>query len=85
MTCGGAIHAPLRPFDCALELNTVVACFIECFPQLCQPSGAHAINLPYVYVNANVMPEISWKVAKKPSKFLYPSDTKRTCRLDPEL
>lgn len=59
MTCGGAIHAPLRLFDYALEISPIVAwvsLFTECFPQLCQPSGANAINLPYVYVHADVIP-----------------------------
>lgn len=63
MTCGGAIPAPLRLFDYALEQSCCGLRFFVslwpkflCFPHLCPPSGANAINLPYVYVNDDVSP-----------------------------
>lgn len=59
VTCGGAIHAPLRLFDYALELWAVVTyvfLFTDCCPQLFQSSGVDVLNLPFVYVHADIIP-----------------------------
>lgn len=73
MTCGGAIHALLRP----LELGPLWPKFLSSLSDFHSCVSLQGL-MPLIYHMFMFMltsflsdvPEISWKVAKNPSKFL---------------